>query len=335
MHFGVVGAGVVGLSTALELQREYRNAQVTIVADKFGDETTSAVAAGIFRPGTSFAGPSDEITNRWIRDSFEHWDGIRRTEEAATAGVTALSGYIFSNTHPSLVQNERLARVLPTHRSCTPTELNDFGHWQHGSFFQTLLTEFRVFQPWAMAKFLRQGGSVRQERIAALTDLYGQFDVVLNCTGLAAKWLCSDRRLVPMRGQVIKVRAPWLKMAFYGDYDTYVIPGFEGVTLGGCRQYESFNLTVCPYDSASIRTRCNALVPGLKEAPVIREAVGLRPHRDQVRVEIEFLEANGGCNVLKVVHNYGHGGYGVTTAPGTAKYAVQLVRDVVTGYSRL
>lgn len=51
MKIAVVGSGVVGLTTALELQSEYRNAKIFIIADKFYKETTSYVAAGIFRPG--------------------------------------------------------------------------------------------------------------------------------------------------------------------------------------------------------------------------------------------------------------------------------------------
>lgn len=51
MKIAVIGSGVVGLTTALELQDEYRNATVTIIAHKFYKETTSFVAAGIFRPG--------------------------------------------------------------------------------------------------------------------------------------------------------------------------------------------------------------------------------------------------------------------------------------------
>lgn len=66
MHFGVLGSGVVGLTTALELQKQFPNADVTIVADKFGTETTSYVAAGIFRPGTNFSGQTDDIT-RYVR----------------------------------------------------------------------------------------------------------------------------------------------------------------------------------------------------------------------------------------------------------------------------
>lgn len=51
MKIGVIGSGVVGLTTALELQKEYRNAKIFIIADKFYKDTVSYVAAGIFRPG--------------------------------------------------------------------------------------------------------------------------------------------------------------------------------------------------------------------------------------------------------------------------------------------
>lgn len=62
MNFAVVGSGIVGLTTALELQKTYRDARVSILAHEFLSDTTSSVAAGIFRPGTSFSGPTEEIT---------------------------------------------------------------------------------------------------------------------------------------------------------------------------------------------------------------------------------------------------------------------------------
>lgn len=62
LNICVLGAGVVGLTTALELQKEFRSADVTIIADKFYKDTTSYVAAGLFRPGTSFTGPTEQIT---------------------------------------------------------------------------------------------------------------------------------------------------------------------------------------------------------------------------------------------------------------------------------
>lgn len=334
MNVCVVGAGVIGLTTALELQRELRNANVTVLADRFEQDTCSDVAAGLFRPSTSFAGPTEEITRKWISDAYNHWDELRRTEYAARAGVCQLSGYIFSSREAAIVRNHYMEKLVHMYRAATEPELELCpGEWKYGSFFTTILTECRLFQPWATECFLDNGGQIVTTSLASLQELQGKYDVVVNCTGLGAKRLCNDHKLVPIRGQVMKVRASWVKTAFFADFDTYIIPGFQGVTLGGCRNYDSYNTEINRHDTAAIRERCESLLPSLQGSPVIREAVGLRPHRDPVRVEIELLSTASGN--LRVVHNYGHGGYGVTTAPGTAKYATQLVMDVLRSNSKL
>jgi len=46
----VIGAGVIGLSTALRLQEEIPGLQVSVIAEKFSPETTSDGAAGIWGP---------------------------------------------------------------------------------------------------------------------------------------------------------------------------------------------------------------------------------------------------------------------------------------------
>ena len=49
-RIAVVGAGVVGLSTAVQIQQLQLSASVTLIADRFFADTTSHGAAGIFRP---------------------------------------------------------------------------------------------------------------------------------------------------------------------------------------------------------------------------------------------------------------------------------------------
>lgn len=61
MKVAIVGGGVVGLTTSLLLQRELRNAEVTVLASDF-DDIVSHVAAGIFRVGASYSGPTEQIT---------------------------------------------------------------------------------------------------------------------------------------------------------------------------------------------------------------------------------------------------------------------------------
>lgn len=179
-------------------------------------------------------------------------------------------------------------------------------------------------------RFKSSGGEVVQRRIDSFSEFNGkQYAAVFNCTGLGAGVLLNDKEMVPIRGQVIKVRAPWVRTAFLIDLDTYIVPGCYGViTLGGTSQYGDYNLNVEKSDAIGIRQRCEALLPSLRYAQVVREAVGLRPHRNRVRVETETLQDFEG-NPLKIVHNYGHGAYGVTSAPGTAIYAVELAKQML------
>ena len=49
-----------------------------------------------------------------------------------------------------------------------------------------------------------------------------------------------------------------------------------------------------------------ALEPSLEHSERLRDWVGLRPGRDSVRLERERRDG------LEIVHNYGHGGSGIT-----------------------
>ena len=89
--------------------------------------------------------------------------------------------------------------------------------------------------------------------------------------------------------------------------------------------------------AAPVRTL--ATVPDRHFAPVkvsadrvIREVVGLRPYRDQ-----GFVVSAERAGDKLIVHNYGHGGAGITLSWGTASLAVDLVSEpgaVATGSKR-
>ena len=63
----VLGAGVIGLHSAVRLQQDFPAARVTIIAAGQGRQTTSIGAAGIFRPG-SFNAATPQLT-RWVSSS--------------------------------------------------------------------------------------------------------------------------------------------------------------------------------------------------------------------------------------------------------------------------
>lgn len=62
MRIAVLGGGCVGLTTALQLSEELRGATRLDVLGADFERTTSHVAAGIFRVGTAYAGPTEAVT---------------------------------------------------------------------------------------------------------------------------------------------------------------------------------------------------------------------------------------------------------------------------------
>ena len=55
------------------------------------------------------------------------------------------------------------------------------------------------------------------------------YDLVVNCSGLGAATLFGDTSMFPIRGHVIRVRAPWIKGMYFLDAETYIIPNAETV----------------------------------------------------------------------------------------------------------
>lgn len=173
---------------------------------------------------------------------------------------------------------------------------------------------------------------MEKRKVNSLQELSPSYDLIVNCSGLGAKTLVHDGGVYPIRGQVLKVEAPWLKH-FIRDADgkTYMYPGVHSVTIGGTRQQDDWRLTPDGDDTKGILERCGELEPSLRKAKVLSTWVGLRPGRKNPRVEREVVQLQG--RKVPVVHNYGHGGWGVTLAWGTAQDALGLVRECVSEMS--
>lgn len=316
----VIGAGIVGLTTASEIQQTLPNCELTIIANKFNSDTTSDGAAGLFLPVCTFRGPTKEITREWIKYSYEYYKKLLNID----CGVFEVCGYILSNTTEEAAQAELLHGVVKDYRPASEQELAEIsGNWKYGTYLCSLIIRGRKYLPWLLEILQQNGCKVVNKTISSFAELENIFDVVINCTGLQSATLCNDDRVVPIRGQILKVRAPNIDR-FYLFGDTYIIPHNYGiVSLGGTAQYNVRDTNIRWDDRESIRERCSTMFPELKMATVAWEWVGLRPFRDVVRVEAETK------GKLKLVHNYGHGGSGLTTAPATARDAVKLVQQLL------
>ncbi|MGO8956099.1 MAG: FAD-dependent oxidoreductase, partial [Streptosporangiaceae bacterium] len=98
----------------------------------------------------------------------------------------------------------------------------------------------------------------------------------------------------------------------------YLFPHGDTVVLGGTAEAGNWNREPDAATAEQILAACIAVRPQLRAATVLRHRVGLRPVRSSVRLEAE--RADG----VTIVHNYGHGGAGVTLSWGCAQDASQL-----------
>ena len=86
-HILVLGGGIVGLNTALRLQKDFPTVKMTIMAEHWLDKTVSQVAAGFFRATKGIRGPSQEVTQQWIRDSWSYYMNLKVTESSRDTGI--------------------------------------------------------------------------------------------------------------------------------------------------------------------------------------------------------------------------------------------------------
>jgi D-amino-acid oxidase len=99
----------------------------------------------------------------------------------------------------------------------------------------------------------------------------------------------------------------------------YLFPHEDTVVLGGTEVAGDWNTEPVPAVAERILRDCAAVEPRLNGARVLGHRAGLRPFRPQVRLEAE----PPGDGPL-VVHNYGHGGAGITLSWGCAAEAAAL-----------
>jgi D-amino-acid oxidase len=162
--------------------------------------------------------------------------------------------------------------------------------------------------------------------------------VMINCTGLAAKELCGDEAVYSIRGQTLLVRITPLiaqEILLYdaGDVVTYIVPrpGNDTFILGGTKDANNYDPVPTPEINAGIIERCKGLLTTRGhtdvEFEVIQQRVGFRPGRKGgARVEVEKVELVDG-EMVKVVHNYGHGGTGYQGSIGSAKKVLRMVKE--------
>jgi D-amino-acid oxidase len=307
----VVGAGVIGLTSALRLAEAGHH--VRVIADHVSPGTTSDIAAAVWYP--FHVAPWDRVLG-WAAVAFDVFKWLAAAEP--DAGIRMVAGIeLFGQTMPE----PWLRALVPDARRATEAQVPP--PFRDGYAFTVPVMAMNHFMPWLWRQADLLGVRFEQRHVRAIAPLLDEADAVVNCSGLGARQLVADVDLHPVRGQIVRVAqghtSEFVQATSGPGPIAYIIPRPDGTVLGGTADADAWDLTADLAVEAAIRARCHAIVPALASAPVVARAVGLRPARSAIRLEAEVAQRG------VVIHNYGHGGAGVTVSWGCAAEVVALL----------
>jgi D-amino-acid oxidase len=307
----VVGAGVSGLTTAVCLAEA--GLRVRVWTAEPPEATTSMAAGAMWLP--YLIEPPDKV-RAWSRRTLGELRRLAAVRDTGVRLVAGLEAFRTPATPPEW------AHEVDDLRACRPGELPD--GFAAGWRFVVPLVDMPTYLSYLQHRLAAGGGAIEVRRLGHLDEAAGGARVVVNCTGVGARDLVPDPALIPVRGQVVVAENPGIT-EFFVEHPgpapdlRYVIPHGDTVVLGGLAAPGEDDLRPDPAAAAAILARCVEVDQRLRDARVLGHRVGLRPSRPRVRVEAERI------NGTLLIHNYGHGGAGVTVSWGCAAEVEQLI----------
>ena len=322
----MIGSGVAGLTTAVCLAEAGR--VVVIRTDRRHHQTTSSVAGAIWGP--HLVEHSDRVT-RWCEETLATFLDLASDP---AAGIRLVSGVEASRGAPS---DPGWAAPLGAVTAADPASLP--AGFAAGWRYTAPVLSMPVYLDYLLARFERAGGHLEEAPVASLAGAIAETTapVIVNCSGVGAHHLVPDPAVIPYRGQVVIADNPGITEFFIGLSDgdaelIYVFPHGDWVVLGGTEVAGNWSLEPEPQTARRILHDCAAVDPRLASPRVREHRVGLRPVRPLVRLEAEPAARHTGQNAGQdaghgrlLVHNYGHGGGGVTLSWGCAREAARLI----------
>ena len=323
----VIGAGVAGLTTAICLAEA--GWRVVIRAAEPPGRTTSAVAGAIWGP--HLVEDSDRVAE-WCADTLSTLSGLAGQPGAGVRLASGVMAIRAAETGPELPTE--LATMGDGIRPCAAAGLP--AGFAAGWRYTAPVVSMPVYLDYLLGRFRQAGGELRIGTVASLAEAAAgtAAPVLVNCAGSGAHDLVPDPAVVPYRGQVVVAENPGLTEFFIGQPDAdhelvYVFPHDSRVVLGGTEVAGDWSAEPDPGTARRILGDCAAVDPRLASARIIEHRVGFRPARPQVRLEAEDAMAADGGSQRLLVHNYGHGGAGVTLSWGCARAAARLITELI------
>jgi D-amino-acid oxidase len=244
----VVGCGVVGLTTARELQR--RGFEVTIYAMAVPPDVTSSMSLAGFTPTSGLIEP-DRRTPEWdeqFRRAAEIAYRRLQTLVGRGYGVSWLDQYTPTDEirpPQTDLDRPRLDTGLGTEPQLLQAGEHPFST-RYAIRRAVLRIEPSIYLDALMRDFVMFGGHIVIRQFDAPHDLMSLHEsVIANCSGLGSHDLFADKELVPLKGQ-LTVLVPQSEVNYrttggvkpppvFG-LGIHMMPRADGIVLGGTSQ---------------------------------------------------------------------------------------------------
>lgn len=243
----VIGAGVVGLSTARLVQEA--GFDVTVYAKALPPDTTSNTAGAQWQPYDRV--DESVITAAWRQQYLAAAEYSWRRFQTLVGddyGVYWLPTYKESSS------------PVPELFATFPPESHMLSHDEHPfpvddvAYFDTMYFEMGRYLQQLMRDIQTAGGRFQVRDFATATDLASLPEgLMFNCTGFGARDLFGDTELTPVRGQLaVLLPQPEVQYAYTFKKWGYMIPRPDGIVLGGTSEKGVSDPTPQPADITKI-----------------------------------------------------------------------------------
>ena len=318
MDILIIGGGVSGLTTGVMLARAGH--QVRVWAKALPPETTSNVAAAVWYPYKAY--PIERVTV-WGAAAYRAFTAL--ATDPATGVILA---ELVDLKRSAVAEDPWWKEAVNEFRRARTEELPD--GFADAYVFAAPVIDTSVYLDYLVRTLAAEGGRIERRVVRDIAEALAACPVVVNCAGLGARELLGDETLCPVRGQVARVRHMGSRRVLLDENGTgevtYIVPRIHDMILGGTDDEGDERMEPDPLVTRDILRRCARLDPRLAELrddDILGVAVGLRPVRPAVR-----LEAEPAGTGRWLIHNYGHGGAGVTLSWGCAAEVARLVDEM-------
>jgi len=322
----ILGAGVVGLSTAIRIRQiPEQPYEVILLSQKFHPETTSDGSGGFWLP---FATKPFEKVNEWSRKTLPILCELASKRPDL---VTIRDSYLLYSKLPPPEEMGWKNDVLDL-RELREDEKRGASH---GYFFRSANLISQRYMKYLMQQCDQLGVQFFRYTIDNIQQVFRdwkQADIFVSCLGVNSHKIFNDNQVSPIRGVLVhlKEKKPRFNKIMCWDDNpagfTYIISREDKCILGGTAEEGNWNPVASQEEADKIYERCMALAPELKDSEIIGKWCGLRPGRTELRLELDMSYGR------PIIHNYGHGGSGMTLHWGTADEAVEILREAMPIY---